>query len=253
MNRKLSLYLFTLILIVVVLVIVKIWNGDSSLPILEQVSNQQKKDRETANAPYLTDNTSPVVSKTRRIPEESQVEERLRRELEVTQSELDQISRPLHEEMLSSTVNASIRPGETLVTGGYMTADGRYEMTFLTPKIITQDGNERVELKSQVISIDGEFAKTHGMETLATNARNTLQHAEAWEQSDATKIITAARNDGGATLTSSPSITSALGQPFEISMGASGGIRYSLGGSVDLSPDGNFAVRVRIENAAESE
>jgi hypothetical protein len=91
------------------------------------------------------------------------------------------------------------------------------------------------------------------MDSLATNARNTLQHAEAWDQSEATKIITAARSGGGATITSCPKAVSGLGQSFSISSGVRGGIMYSLVGSVDLSPDGNFSVRVRIENATESE
>lgn len=137
-------------------------------------------------------------------PREDDIE-RLRRELKTTKAELEKLSRPLAQDILSSTVSAEISPGETLVTGGYKTADGNYEITFLTPRSVTlSDGREAIEVKSQVLSVGSEFVQENDLETLVTNARNTLQHAEAWKQDDTDATLASASNAEGADVISPP-------------------------------------------------
>ena len=110
---------------------------------------------------------------------------KLRRELETARVQLEKITRPFGQNVLSSTVNAEITPSETLVTGGYRTADGNYELTLITPRSVTlEDGSEGIEVGCKILSVGSEFVEAQGLETLATNAKNTLQHAEAWTQDD---------------------------------------------------------------------
>ncbi len=167
---------------------------------------------------------------------------------------MEKITRPLGQDVLSSTVNAEINPGETLVTGGYRTADGNYELTLLTPRSVTlEDGREANEVAGKVLSVGSEFVETHGLETLATNARNTLQHAEAWMQDDVARTIGAARDVQGVGILSSPKVVTLPSTSFTVSMGETDGAQFSFEGTVARSPSGSFAIQSRIERTPKAE
>lgn len=193
----------------------------------------------------------PARAATRRATdsEEGRAEiKQLRRELETARAQLETITRPLGREVLSSTVHAEIGPGETLVTGGYRTAEGNYELTLLTPRSVTlDDGREAFEIDGKVLSVGSEFVKAHGLETNATNARNTLQHAEAWMQDDVARTLRAAGGSKEVGIFSTPKVVTLPATPFTVSIGDADGARYSFEGTVARSPDGSFAVQSRVE------
>lgn len=168
--------------------------------------------------------------------------ENLRRDLAQAKADLEKLSRPLHEDISSSTVSATLQPGESLVAGGYQTADGSYEVTFLTPKKVKMDdGRDAVELDAKIVSMAENQLEGTGLSRMATKARNTLQHAEAWSSADVESTLAAA----GST-TASPKVIVAPSQTFRIDIG-SGEMAYSLEGSVDTAADGSFQVNSRIE------
>jgi len=187
---------------------------------------------------------------------EREIEEikNLRRELETAKAQLEEITRPLGQDVLSSTVNAEINPGETLVTGGYKTANGNYELTFLTPRSATlDDGREAIEVSCKVLSVGSEFVDAHGLETLATNAKNTLQHAEAWMQDDVSRTLGAASHAEGAGMLSSPKVVALPSAPFTLSWEDKGGARFSIQGTATKSPNGSFAIQSRVERTSKAE
>ncbi len=180
--------------------------------------------------------------------------ESLRRELKTAKAKLERITRPLGQDVLSSTVNAEINPGETLVTGGYKTADGNYEMTFITPSSYTlDDGREAIRISSKVLSVGSEFVEANGMETLATNAKNTLQHSEAWTQDDLLETFTAASKAKGVDIFTSPTIVAIPSEAFTLVMGKFGGAQFSIEGTATKSPNGSFAIQTRVERTPAAE
>lgn len=179
---------------------------------------------------------------------------KLRRDLETARAKLEKITRPLGKDILSSTVNAEIKPGETLVTGGYRTADGNYELTLITPRGITlEDGREAIEVNNKILSVGSEFVEAHGLETLATNARNTLQHAEAWMQDDVARTLAAASDAEGVGILSSPKVITLPSTSFTLSMGEKDGAQFSFEGTVARSPSGSFAIQARVERTPKAE
>ena len=84
-----------------------------------------------------------------------------------------------------------IQADESLVTGGYKTANGNYEMTIITlRRVQREDGREMIEIKSKIFSVTQEFVAENDLESITTNARNTLQHAEAWNSAAVTETLT---------------------------------------------------------------
>jgi hypothetical protein len=208
-------------------------------PVADEISTRVLRDRPVTSRPV----TSVYDFREKEIKD-------LRRELEATKSELEILSRPLTQDMLSSAVNAEIAPGDTLVTGGYKTADGNYEITFLTPRNVTRsDGGEGIEIQSRVLSVGPEFVDKSGMGTLATNAGNTLQHGESWKDDDVKTTFTSASQNSGVNVMTAPKFTtsSSASSPFDIVIGEEDGPQFSIKGTVEKNSNGNFSIKSRVE------
>lgn len=206
------------------------------------------RERLESNAINSRDMRPPRAASRKNADSERAEVESLRRELETARAQLEKITRPLQQDVLSSTVNAEINPGETLVTGGYRTAHGNYELTLLTPRSVTlEDGREAIEVDGKVLSIGSEFVGAQGLETLATNARNTLQHAESWKQHDVAKTLAAARIAEGIDMMTLPKVTVPPSGQFSVILGEKNGVHFSIEGTVARSPNGSYAIQSRIE------
>ncbi|MFC7336579.1 hypothetical protein ACFQY0_05265 [Haloferula chungangensis] len=176
----------------------------------------------------------------------------LQNELERTKNELDVLSRPLNEnDVLSAAVNAVVAQGESLVTGGYKLADGRYELTFITPKGVDRSGQspgtDQIVIEARSMVVDDAFVELSGLETMATNARNTLQHAEAWSGDDVFQTFKSASESEGVDMSSTPTVVSRPNEPFKVEVMDAEGKGYLLTGEADFLPDGSFAVKARAE------
>lgn len=64
--------------------------------------------------------------------------------------------------------------------------------------IRTSHGQEQIQIDSKLIALGQEDTTKSGLDTLATNAKNTLQHAESWEESDVSSTMDAIRNSQGS-------------------------------------------------------
>jgi hypothetical protein len=172
-----------------------------------------------------------------------------REHLETVEKQLEEISAPLVEDMASTMFHADIKEGQSLITGGYQTADGKNQFTILKPSVIrTPNGQQHIQIDSKLIAVSQEDAMKSGLDTLATNAKNTLQHAESWEESDVFSTLEAIRNSEGSKYLGAPSIVVAPGQNFRIEGISDDRNSYSLAGTAELSPSGSGVVlKARIQ------
>ena len=176
----------------------------------------------------------------------------LRRELDRANQELARLSRPLNEHILSSQANVEIFEGESLVTGGYQRPDGLYELTFLTPRnFMLENDSEAIEVESHIVSIDPGFVQAHGLQTLATNARNTLQHAEAWQSEDVAATIASMPSGMRSENVFVGRSVVLPSKPFSVEMGDPLGQFYKLDAIVDISDNGSYLIQSRIERTGD--
>ena len=253
--KKLSIVIGIALVTLIAIVGFRSWREDdptaAQAPATGHLAPQERLE---SNAINSRDMRPPRAATRKNADSESEEVESLRRELVTARAQLEKISRPLGQDALSSTVNCEIKPGETLLTGGYMTADGKYEMTFMTPSSVTlDDGTEGIKVSARMLSVGSEFVSANGLETLATNAKNTLQHGEAWKQDDVVKTMQAASRAEGADIMTAPSITARPSESFTLGFGEAGGTQFTIEGTVARSPNGNFAIQSRVERTPKAD
>jgi hypothetical protein len=151
--------------------------------------------------------------------------------------------------MASTMFNADIKKGQSLVTGGYQTADGRNQFTILKPTVVRDsNGNELIQIDSKLIAVSPDDTVQSGLNSLATNAKNTLQHAESWEESDVSSTMEKIQNSDGSEYLGEPKVVVAPGREFTIQMISDDRNSYTLAGTAELSPNGSGVVlKARIQ------
>lgn len=169
--------------------------------------------------------------------------------LEGLEKQLAEISAPLVEDMASTMFHADIKEGQSLVTGGYQTADGKNQFTILKPSVVRDsNGHEQIQIDSKLIAVSQDDTRQSGLDTLATNARNTLQHAESWEESDVSSTMEKIQNSTSSEHLGAPKVVVGPGQKFTIEMISDDRNSYTLAGTAELSPSGSGVVlKARIQ------
>lgn len=170
--------------------------------------------------------------------------------VEEVERQLEEISAPLAEDMASTMFHADIPEGQSLVTGGYQTADGRNQFTILKPQRINgKNGQEMIRIDSKMIAMSPQDTTQSGLDSLATKARNTLQHAESWEESDVASAMEKIQNSTGSELMSAPSVILMPGQDFSVEISSDDKGSFTLKGTAQASPTGpGVVVKARIEH-----
>jgi hypothetical protein len=197
--------------------------------------------------------TRPITAESsvrRARPRVEDAVDRARKEhLKSVETKLEQISRPMVEDMASTMFSAELTQGQSIVTGGFPITDGRSQFTILTPeKIRLADGTEAFQINAKIMALDSEKILSSGLNSLATQARNTLQHAEAWEKTDVDMTLEQLKNAPGSNLLTSPTITTGAGQAFKVEIGSAEEGFYSLEGTANNSNDGSgIRLQARIE------
>jgi hypothetical protein len=163
--------------------------------------------------------------------------------------QLEEISAPLAQDMASTMFKAEVKPGQSIVTGGYKTPDGKSQFTVLKPRLVREpDGQESILIETKIIDMSsGDIAAT-GLDSLATQARNTLQHAEAWEESDVSNAMETVKKSGLSDVLSGATIRTMPGSEFSMSIGSVETGSYVLKGTASPSPTGSgVLLQTRIE------
>jgi hypothetical protein len=95
------------------------------------------------------------------------------------QTQLDVLRRPLDQDIASSTLKATLRPGEVVVTGGYRTTDGRRMFAFVSP-VGSASAGSGLAVRAEFVELTEAQTQAAQLNNLTTNAANTLQHGEVW-------------------------------------------------------------------------
>ena len=165
------------------------------------------------------------------------------------EKQLDEISAPLAQDMASTMFKAEVKPGQSIVTGGYKTPDGRNQFTVLKPQLIRDaSGQDSIRIDANIIGMGAEDITATGLDSLATNAKNTLQHAETWEESDVSNTMETLKKSGSSDRMSGPTIMTRPGSEFTIAIGSNETGFYVLKGTATHSPSGSgVLLQTRIE------
>jgi hypothetical protein len=121
--------------------------------------------------------------------------------LQKVSAQLAQLRRPLTADVLSSTLQAELRSGEVVVTGGYRLPDGKRVYAFAQPTVEQTDHGDRIRVGVRIFKVSDELGRTVGLDTLATNAANTMQHGEVWIADEFTQVAQTLTATGGAEAT----------------------------------------------------
>jgi hypothetical protein len=139
-----------------------------------------------------------------------------------------------------------MKSGEAIVTGGYRVAGGKRLYAFATPVVEQVDGKPVVRIESRYVAVTDEVGASVGLDALATNAANTLQHGEVWiadEQRDVLAKLTGAE---GAEVVQMTDLSVEAGLSGTISVG---GIQLKVTPELAESGDG-LNVELRLEQPA---
>ncbi len=136
-----------------------------------------------------------------------------------TKQSLEELRRPMMTDMLSSALRAELKSGEVVVTGGYRLPNGKRLYAFAQPVIQQVDGAEVVKIESRFLSVTDEAGTSVGLDTIATNVANTLQHGEVWVADEQTSVLAKLNASAGTDLLTSPSITVRPGSSGAIELG----------------------------------
>jgi hypothetical protein len=174
-------------------------------------------------------------------------EERARREkadltLTKTREDLEELRRPMTADLLSSSLRAQMKSGEVVVTGGYQLPDGTRLYAFVQPTVERVDGADVVNIASTFRMLADEAGKTVGLDKLATNAANTLQHGEVWMAEEKQAVLGALETTPGMRGITYPGVKLRMGASSVIEVGE---LRLKVTPTLGANPESlNFEVRL---------
>lgn len=139
--------------------------------------------------------------------------------LKQTKEQLAELRRPLDADILSSTLRAELKSGEVVVTGGYRLPDGKRLYAFAKPVVEQVDGQDMIKIEGRYLSLTDDAGKAVGLDSLATNAANTLQHGEVWVPAEEESVFTQLSGTAGTDVVTYPSLSVRPGSSGTISVG----------------------------------
>ena len=139
--------------------------------------------------------------------------------LKQTAEQLEELRRPMIADILSSSLRAELKSGEVVVTGGYRLADGRRLYAFAKPVVEQADGKSVIKIEGRYLTLTDEVGQSVGLDNLATNAANTLQHGEVWVPAEEQEVLAKLQATAGTDVQSYPSISVQSGRSGTISIG----------------------------------
>ena len=155
------------------------------------------------------------------------------------------LRRPMEMDLISSTLRANLKSGEVVVTGGYRLPDGTRAYAFVHPVVGQADGRDVVTIGGEIRAVDEATGAAVGLDNLATNADNTMQHGEVWVEDERRVIYEALDHVSAPAAISLPRMTVVPGRTSTIAVGD-----MSLTVTPTLGADReNLDFEVRLERA----
>jgi hypothetical protein len=165
--------------------------------------------------------------------------------LKHTEAKLDELRRPMTADIMSSSLRAEMKSGEAVVTGGYRVAGGMRFYAFATPVVEQVDGKPVVKIESRYVAVTDEVGAAVGLDVLATNAANTLQHGEVWIADEQRDVLAKLTGTEGADVIRMTDLSVVPGLSGTIRVG---GIELTV--TPELGADGGLSVELRLEQPA---
>lgn len=163
-----------------------------------------------------------------------------------TEAKLDELRRPMTADIMSSSLRAEMKSGEAIVTGGYRLPDGKRLYAFATPVLEQADGAGAVRVESRYLAVTDAAGATAGLDSLATNAGNTLQHGEVWLAEEQREVMGKLVGTEGVDLVVYPSVRV---QPGGSAFVEVGGVTLKV--TPERADDGDgLNVELRLEQPA---
>lgn len=168
--------------------------------------------------------------------------------LDATRTQLDRLRRPLELDISSTTLRANLTAGEGVVTGGHRLPDGR-RLFALVATDARADG--AVDVAGRFFAVPEELVPALGLQTLATEAANTLQHGEVWVRDELESVATRLEQTPSASLLAKGATALRAGEPTEVSLPAeAGGPPLTFGVNFDYDARRNLDLELRVESPA---
>ncbi len=160
--------------------------------------------------------------------------------------ELERLRRPLEIDMASTTLRANLAPGEGVVTGGYRLPDGTRLFAFVETDSLGDGG---VGVASRFFAVPEELVQTLGLQTLSTEAANTLQHGEVWVRDELEQIAGALEQTSGVRLLTAGHTDLQPGRPGEVTLPTGpGDPPLSLNVNAVFDSQRNLDLELRVES-----
>ncbi len=138
-------------------------------------------------------------------------------------------------------VSTTLASGETMVTGGYLTSEGKREFQLVKATLIPGEGGPAVKMEISVLALDQKAVSKTGLDSLLTDRVTTEQHGEIWSADEAAGFMKGL--DSGDRL-SAPTVTTLPGREFSVEIGRDTGESFRMGGTVEILADGNLEVKL---------
>jgi RNA polymerase sigma factor (sigma-70 family) len=167
-----------------------------------------------------------------------------------TRDQLAALRRPMTMDVISSTLSATVQPGETIVTGGSLMPDGKRLFAFATPEHSIDKGRPTVDVNARFVALPDAATTLLGLDKLATSAANTLQHGEVWAPGEMNAALAKLDKTSGADTLSAPRVRLLSGNEGTISIGQEGGETLEMKVLPKLAADGRaLDMEMRLELA----
>jgi hypothetical protein len=165
-----------------------------------------------------------------------------------TRDKLAELRRPMTVDLISSTLRATVQPGESVVTGGSVMPNGKRIFAFATPVQDHYQGQEAVKIGTRFIALSDDDAKAIGLDQLATSAANTLQHGEVWANGEMDAAFETMQASKTAKTLSLPTVFVVPGREASVNFGQEAGEMLQLKVTPSLAPDGKgIELELRME------
>lgn len=168
--------------------------------------------------------------------------------LDATRDQLARLRRPLELDLSSSTLRANLAPGEGVVTGGHRLPDGR-RLFALVATDARNDG--AVDVAGRFFAVPEDQVAALGLQTLVTEAANTLQHGQVWVRDELEAVAARLEQTPTARLLATGGAALRAGEPGEVTLPTgTDGPPLTFGLNFDYDARRNLDVELRVESPA---
>ena len=146
-------------------------------------------------------------------------------------------------------VSARLLAGQSMMTRGYRTTDGRHEFAIVTPEVVHADHGNSLRMNLRLFSLDDAQLVLAGLET--SDAGHALRQggSRIWSAEDINRTLAALPPDIHRTM---PPVIVDAGGIFSTTLGESGNALFFLEGRAVPADDGTFELQTDLKAVAKN-